>query len=199
MASRFARYDSGYRQLQYRAGVGRLQVAVDDVGLISEVGISPAVPPTTDARPLLADVILHPALSVLADGRWVGWEWQADTQVDYVVSYRLDGVLKQITVPALGTPPDGIAASERVSSALHTGVWLEHRRIRLEGAYPAGGFPLADVAGEDTALLSASCNDYYVGFSEGSLRLYSKGNYAEVTQGANVSTEVFLVLIRHRL
>lgn len=198
MASRFARYDRGYRPLQYRAGVGRLQVAVNDAGLITGVSIAPAVSPTTDARPLLADVVLDPSLSVLGDGRWVGWEWQADTAVEYVVSYRLDGVLKQITVPALPSPPDGVGAAETVHSALHTGVWLERRRIRLEGSYPAGGFSLADIAGDDVALLSAHCNDYYVGFIDGSLHLYG-GNYVEVVPNTNVSTEVSLVLIHHRL
>lgn len=199
MSSRYAWYDQRYTQLSHRAGVGRLQVAVNDVGLITDVTISPSAPEATDARPRIADVILSPGTPVQADGRWVGWEWQADTSADHVVSYRVNGAPKQVTIAALPLSPSGVVASETRQSPIHTGVWLEHRRIRLEAQYPADGITLNEVTGDDVALLAAQCNSYYVGLTEGRLRLYDKTNYSEIPEGTNVNAEVQLVLIRHRL
>jgi hypothetical protein len=196
---RYAHYGRDYRELLFRAGIGRLQVAVNDVGMITDVSITPTVPVSPDARPKVAEVVLSPSLAVKGDGRWIGWEWFCDTGTDYVVTYKRDGVQKQIHIYALPAPPDGIGSVESVSSPLHAGVFMERRLIRLEGAYPSGGFQLQDIDGESTALVSAMCNDYYVGFVEGKIRLYSKINHNEVSTGQNISTDVLLLFVHHRL
>ncbi|GIV18837.1 MAG: hypothetical protein KatS3mg023_0588 [Armatimonadota bacterium] len=197
--ARYAHYDRDYRELQFRAGIGRLQVAVNDVGEITEVSITPTAPVSPDARPHIADVVLSPSLAVKGDGRWIGWEWFCDTGTDYVVTYKRDGVQQQINVSALPAPPDGIGSAESVFSPLHTGVFIERRRVRLEGAYPSGGFHLQDVDDESTALVSAMCDDYYVGFIQERLRLYNKSNYNEVSAGQNISTDVLLLFVHHQL
>lgn len=190
-------YNEDYTERVYRVGRrARLQFYDDSVGLYTDVSISPVAEASTDARARIAHQVFAPSPSLSyynPDGRRIGWEWIIWDDVAYTITYKLNGVARSYSVPALPVSPSPLYLVDESVPYTIGGMagWLYHGR--LVGRYQLGGVRIdTPSTAQYMAVMTPLRHNLYRGADNWRLQLYD-GDGIELAAGTELDAPLTVV------
>lgn len=199
MIHEFRRHD--YASVTYRtADPLRLQIALNDVGLYSDIVLTPApLSYPESANAIICDqIFVNPQGQILnPDGRWIGFEYLVSGDQGYTFSMTLDNMPVEYVIPALPIPDVPIFS---VQSVQRFTIGNTNGRIldcHLQGIYSAGGVPLDSTIGEGIVAISVYCPKLSQVHKSGTnwfLRMFNADGI-EIQNGAILDLTLSLVVL----
>jgi len=201
---RYGHFEVGsYAPATLRRGhIVRLQVALNDAGEYRSVSLIPlpeGVPSYT--RAILCDqVFVHSAGNryLNPDGRWIGFEWLVWDDVEYTVQLDLDGVVKELVVPALPLPAEpGFSIEESIpftQGALAGYIY----QAQIVGSYTSGGVKIITPNTSEFVAVNVSQPHRLYRHTDGFWRLQLfDGSGVELANGTALNMPAVLVVWSH--